>query len=375
MQKINCAGMTVPFLTSVLRDYLKKQDLIITNYLIEPCSFKIGEGRRKKFYKLILEANQECPDLILKILPAKDGVIESTLDYHHREVAFGESNLYKKVRQIIQIPIITVYRDERAKEWWLLMEDVSPALKRIGPPKPPTADLVRGMLTSLGKFHALTWEQVNLAKEYPWLMNFNQWVRSGCKIILALIAGHGDEPWMKEFLQDKPGLLSGFPHFTNWLTLERKKLLQTFLESPDIILNMINQSPQALCHNDLFFPNLGWDNNKLLLIDWEFVGIAPTSWDVYSAYAGMPCLEIQEKEALDIYFQAIEEEGFEVNREGWLYSYQKLEVIEFLAFGLRSFVPIIFDPNSHLSEEEKKPVILELNRLFHVMERVYDEFK
>lgn len=375
MQDIMCNGLTNTFLTTVLRDYLELQDLEIANYSIEPCSFKTGEGKRKKFYKITVEADQKCPDLILKVLPETDGAIGSTLDFYHREVAFVESDLYRKVAQNVQIPIVAVFRNEDAKEWWVLMEDVSPALEKIGPPKPPTADVVRAMLRNLGKLHALTWEKSTLTSDYPWLMDFNQWVRSGCLVIRALIEDQAQEPWIEEVLQDKPGLVSGFPGFLNWLTPERKEILKTFVYSPEKILNVINQSPKAVCHNDLFFPNLGWHDDELLLIDWEFVGIAPTPWDIYSGYAGMPCSEVPEKEALEIYFQAIEEEGIEVDREVWVNVYHKLEIIEFLLFGLRALVPVIFDPNSPLPEERKKLVRAELDRLLGVMEQVYYEIK
>lgn len=373
MQKNVYASITVPYLTSVLQEYFKKKDFIITNYLIEPCPFKIGEGKRKKFYKLILEANHDCPDLILKVLPENDVVIASTQDDHHREVAFVESELFQIITQIISIPVVAVYRDESTKEWWVLMEDVTTALKKIGPPKPPNADILRKMLRSLGKFHALSWEQTSLLEKYPWLMDFNQWISSGCQLIQSLIKGYASKPWIEEFLKAKPGLVSGFAVFMNELTWRSKEILKTFVYSPELILNTISHSPKVLSHNDLFFPNLGWRHQELVVIDWELFGTAPACWDIYSAYAGMPCPEIQEKEALDIYFQAIEEEGIEVHREAWLSGYHKLELIEFLAFGLRDLVTMIYNPQSPLSEEKKKQVKVELDRLLTIMEEAYCE--
>lgn len=342
------------YLRDCLRRYLNNPSISLDNIFVEPFKANTGDGKQKTFFKIRVDFNEEISEFILKYLPETDGSIGLSKDLYYREVQFAGSELYNKINKIIKVPIIATYISEEANERWILMEDVSNSLKNFGPPTPPTADILKKILYKMGQFHSLTWDDSNLIEFSPWLMKFEDFFRGGCKILQSAIEEKALDPWVQNYLDDNPELIESFSVFLNWLNEDERHMLQKLIYNPDLMLNKLSKLAEAVCHNDLYFLNVGWDNDELLLIDWEFVGISPTAWDIYNLYSGIPCPDLKEEEAFEAYFNGVEADGLKVDRISWIKTYRQLDLISILAFELKDLVPRAFSSKSSLPEHKKE---------------------
>lgn len=342
------------YLRDCLRRYFNNPSISLDNIFIESFKANTGDGKQKNFFKIKLNVNERNLEFILKYLPETDGSIGLSKDLYYREIKFASSELYNKINKIIKVPIIATYINEEANERWILMEDVSNSLKNFGPPTPPTADILKKILYKMGQFHSLTWNDSNLIESSPWLMKFEDFFKGGCKILQSAIEGKALNPWVQNYLGDNPELIESFSVFLNWLNEDERLMLQKLIYNPDLILDKLSKSAEAVCHNDLYFPNVGWDNDELLLIDWEFVGISPTAWDIYNLYSGIPCPDLKEEEAFEAYFKGVEADGLKVDKTSWIKTYRQLDIISILAFELKDLVPRAFSSKSSLPEHKKE---------------------
>lgn len=327
-----------------------------STYQIEPCSFKTSEGKGKDFYRVIPEKGGAT--LIIKVFPVLDGSMGMTEDRRMRELAFVESELYPAFAAIADLPAMTIHRT--AEGYGLLaMEDVSEALAKVGPGAPLTPELVRNLITTVGKLHSQNWQT---PVQWDWLMDFSLWVRRGAQMLLALLEGGEQPAWAGSILQNQPGLARGIEPFRNALPLSNRAQLLNALRYPEPILAKLADTPQTIGHGDLFFTNLGERDGRILLIDWEFVGVMPAPWDLSCSYAGMPPVGVSEEEMLDLYFAQIPSATM-TERQSWLQGYRMMGAVEGMIYGLRTLIPAVFDPESKVPEPLKANIRGEIEQM------------
>lgn len=361
-------SLSIDVLEKSLRRYYKNNELQVIDFDMNPIEVRTKDGKNKEFYSLTVNEKHQSINMILKTFPNPNGINSMSSDNCYREISFFGSDLYYCIDDLIKIPIVEVCNNIETNERWILMADVSEELKNFGPPTPPTADDLKLLLYKMGKLHSLTWERNNLSTEYPWLMDFEVWVKNGSCLLKSIMDNNIEAPFVVNYLKDKPALLTAFPKFLEWLPDSRREILKQFIYYPEKILNYINLCPKAICHNDLHFSNIGLSNSNVLLIDWEFIGVAPTAWDIFSLYGGIPNPALSQDEAFEVYFSSVEENGITVDREAWIKVYRNLELIEILTYALRDLVPHAFSENSKLPEEHKDIVKGELNSLIDKIE-------
>jgi thiamine kinase-like enzyme len=360
------------YLRDCLRKYLKNPSLSLDSICIDVFKANTGDGKQKGFFKVKLNTNDIHLEFILKYLPETDGSIGLSKDKYYREIQFVNSQLYNEINKIIQVPIVATYKNEETNERWILMEEVSYSLKNFGPPTPPTADTLKKVLYKMGQFHSLTWNDNSLIEKYPWLMKFEDFFRGGCKILQSAIEQKSLETWVQSYLDDNPELIESFSEFLNWLNKNERYILKQLIYNPDLILSKLSKSAEAVCHNDLYFPNVGWNNDELLLIDWEFIGVSPTAWDIYNLYSGIPCPDLKEEEAFAVYFNGVEADGLKVDRVSWIKTYRQLNIISILAFELKDLVPRAFSNKSTLPEKKKEFIKSHIRKMVQDVIHTYE---
>lgn len=351
-----------------IANYCGCNDLSNEKYFLDEIKVRTGAGKLKKFYKFSTKENNTENNFIIKVIPVMDAAIGMSEDKYHREFNFASSHLYKKINEVFKIPIILTYKNSDTKEHFIVMKDITEELDKFGPKNIPDKDTLIHIISKLGKFHSITCNNERLETDNPWLMNFDIWVKNGCKVMQAIIDNKIEDRWIDIYIKDKPELIEAFPKFMKSLNVIQQNTLKEFIYNPEIILNSVNKSLRAVCHNDLFFPNIGKDIEEWHVIDWEFIGVSPTAWDVYSLYSGIPQEELKEEEMFDVYFNALEEEGVKIDKEQWIKAYNNMEVIEILLYALRDLVPLAFDINSKVSEEHKNLIKEELKKLIEKAE-------
>jgi hypothetical protein len=332
-------------------------------YQTELCSFKTSEGKGKDFYHIAPDNGGQA--LIVKVFPEVDGSMGMTNDRQMRELAFVESELYPEFATIVDLPKMAVSRTKDGLGM-LAMEDVSEALAKIGPGAPLTPELVRNLIMTIGQLHSRYWQK---PAKWDWLMDFSLWVKRGAQMLLVLAEGGEQPEWARNILRDKPGLARGIQPFLNSLSASTKEQFFSALRQPERILAKLADTPQTIGHGDLFFTNLGERDGRILLIDWEFVGVMPAPWDISCSYAGMPPVGVSEEEMLELYFAQISA-ATAAEREAWLQGYRMMGAIEGMIYGLRTLVPAIFDPESRVPEPVKANIRGEVDQMVEEIIRV-----
>lgn len=334
-----------------------------TSYQKELCTFKTSEGKGKDFYRLTPDNGGQA--VVIKVFPRVDGSMGMTDDRQMRELAFVESELYPEFAAIADLPKMVVSRT--ADGYGLLaMEDVSEALEEVGPGAPLTPELVRNLITTIGRLHSRYWQK---PAKWDWLMDFSLWVKRGAEMLLLLAEGGEQPDWAQNILRDKPGLIRGMQPFLNSLTASRREQFLNALQHPAPILAKLAETPQTIGHGDLFFTNLGERNGRLLLIDWEFVGVMPAAWDLSCSYAGMPPVGVSEEEMLELYFAQIPA-ATTAEREAWIQGYRMMGAVEGMIYGLRTLIPAVFDPESKVPEPVKADLRGEVDQMVEAIIRV-----
>ena len=323
-------------------------------YSTELCQFKTSEGKGKDFYRLTPEKGGQS--VIIKIFPTADGSMEMTGDTVKRELAFVGSELHSRFCSVVAMPHMAT--QETAQGYGLLaMQDVTAPLAQIGPGAPLNREKVENLIRTIGKLHSLNWQRhpgVN------WLMDFALWVHRGADLLLILAEGVKSLPtWAQAIVQDKPGLQRGMAPFLASMSSGDCQRFLDILRHPELLLGTIADTPKTVCHNDLFFTNLGLENEQILLIDWEFIGFSPAPWDIHCSYAGMPPVGVGEEEMLDLYFSQIPA-ATSLERTQWLKGYHQMGAIEGIIYGLRALIPAVFDPESRVPAEVKESIRQEI---------------
>lgn len=327
-----------------------------TTYQTELCAFKTSEGKGKDFYRITPDHGQ--PAVIIKVFPQADGSMGMTNDSRMRELVFVESELYPAFAAIAGLPGMAAVRTPEGYGL-LAMEDVSEALAKIGPGAPLTPELVRNLIQTIGQLHGRYWQR---PPRWDWLMDFSLWVKRGAGLLLLLAEGGERPEWAQKILGDKPGLLRGMqPFFASLDVLARGKLLEA-LRCPEPVFAKLAEIPQTVGHGDLFFTNLGERDGRVVLIDWEFVGVMPAPWDLACSYVGMPPVGVGEEEMLELYFAQIPA-ATAAEREAWVCGYRMMGAVEGLIYGLRTLIPAAFDPESSVPEPVKADIRGEIDQM------------
>ncbi len=351
----------------VIKEFYQYSDVNELTVSIENSDFKGGAGKDKEFNKAIVNYNGEIKELIIKAYKEKDFSMILSGDIGMREAVFANSDLMKTLSSECTIPVVGGCNEDDEK--WVIMTDVSEELSKFGPPDVPSKDTILKVLYGLGKMHSKTFNDKSYEK-HDYLLNFNQWFSNSCELLSKLMEGNKDNTFVQKYLEVRPNSIEAFQKFAESFEQEKLEDFKGLLEKPENIVKAIETAPYAIGHNDLFFPNVGWDGENPVFIDWEYVGYAPIAWDVMSLYGGIPCEGLTDEEAFEEYFRGVEESGKYIDREAFVDSYKKMEAIESIMYGVREMVHAAYGIDG-MPEERRSIFMGELNRLMEcIMENL-----
>ncbi len=227
--------------------------------------------------------------LILKSLdPAKNWIMRATDDTRCREILFTQSPLWERLPQAIWSPVVasalaaggkggssTSVSASRSRplpaSGALLMHDVQsaifPATRCYAQPDYP---LMTRLLERLTSMHATFWEDP-LLKQLTWLA-------TPAEAMLALTPENLN-PLPTDASLYIQEARKGWEELGSLLPLEVSKPIRKTLDSPNALLQAVNEAPATLVHGDAWLANMGERNGRLVLLDWSFVTAGPPTFD------------------------------------------------------------------------------------------------
>lgn len=267
-----------------LKNFISKDlNVISVKKVKEP--FQFVRYGRKKFERITVcyELNQQehIITLIKKKYPVMDMIMMMFKDENYREIKFFNSPIKKTFARFYDVPILFV--DEAKKEIYL--KDCSCELKRFGPPALPTEIQMKNLITRTAikdaKFLNQQWEYANQFHD-----SFDFMYRA--------LNNEFTEKELRYIGLEWPWFIKGFENLKKSIGNIRFEKLKTFFSS-EKIKSTFSKVPFTLHHGDLFFANIGFnDENKPLVIDWELVTYAPIGYDFMVLINGIPPLQFTE---------------------------------------------------------------------------------
>lgn len=223
------------------------------------------------------------------------GLIRTEDSTCFREIRFFESLLPKVLAPYVTTPKIYAIQQDGPRSW-IVMEDVSEHLTVKW-----SFDRLLDVVRSLARFHSVYSENKAILESYDWLRRNEHGSYSG---------------YIAEGLEN----IKKIPEASTTKSLfgERHvQLLKDCLNSWDVLNERMKKLPLSLCHGDFHVKNLGFDdNNKMVLIDWPHVGLAPLGCDLATLVSifeimggGFSLSEKQEQQLFDTYIRDLQDLG------------------------------------------------------------------
>jgi len=269
---------------------------------------------------------------ILKVLPADGGERPDHWSYPQREVLAYRSGLVTQVPEGLGSPAyVTAERDDAGRHH-LWLEDLGTQ------DEPWTIDDYAWAARRLGRFNGAYLSRLKIPQR-PWLSRdwLRGWLAATAESVAALPA-YGDHPVVRRVYP--PEL--------------RRRMAELWADG-ERLLRALDRLPQTLCHNDAFRRNLARRGDRLLGLDWAFMGHAPVGADLSPLIsATFAFAEVApgdramlEDAAVSAYLQGLADTGWRgVSDEVWL-AYTATSALRYGPGTVRIVLPTLLDDPLH----------------------------
>lgn len=272
------------FLTPVARRLLGDDSAVVTDFKLVADPFEFPRFGEKEFYEIPFryESDKGRGDshVILRIMPEMDAVMMLTGDNEHRELKAFKTGLFDQVPHTFHVPYIDVIDRPDRNQYWAFLEDVRPQMEALGMHTKAPDDVVRSIMSHLAAFHAKFWQKSD-AIDLPWLMSLRRPVDYFYRCITDIIDGMKNPADSSVYVTECwPWLAEGVVNMLDALEPHTRRAIEKLYREPEHLLEEVEQHPMTLCHYDFDNRNLGIEDGRTVVIDWEILGRGMAASDV-----------------------------------------------------------------------------------------------
>ncbi len=328
---------------ALMRVLLEQDDLQITD--IQSESVAVGRPSANKFYRVRLTAVGEqgtaAMNVLLKVLPDATWIEawNPRLDGPAELVAL-ESDLLTSLPQSIVDPTLASARAREGKPAWTMASDVIADLGQGQLSTAAGSDAIRLILYRLAELHALHWDALPVLDfVYPWVTRQSEWLREAAALYAAALRGETPDTAPGRLLDaEQPNASAALNALFDHLEAEDATTLRRFLDSPEWLIERLATVPPTICHGAPTSDHMALVEDRLLLVEWEYLQVAPSSWDVWNFWSSLAEAKLSEDDALAFYLDALESIVETVDREAWMDTYRLAPVTAFVLHDLAQAV-------------------------------------
>lgn len=266
---------------------------------------------------------------ILKVLPAARGGAPDGWSHADREVLAYRSGVLRELAGGLAAPrCLALIRDEAGRRW-LWLEDLGHREARW------SLETYARAARCLGRFNGAYLAGAPIPG-HPWLSRdwLRQWLAETAPAVAAL-PDHLDDPLVRRVYP--PDVAAALARLWN----ERDELLRA-----------LDRLPQTLCHHDAFRRNLVAQGDRIVALDWAFMGHGPVGAELSPlivatlAFRELP-LESRadlEKATTASYLAGLRESGWHGSDEHVTFGYGATSALRYGPGTVRLVLPVLLDP-------------------------------
>jgi hypothetical protein len=342
------------FLNGIARKSLGDPSATVSRFELLPDPFEFPRFGEKEFYEIKFKYDSSSgageSSVILRVMPEMDAVMMLTGDTEHRELKAFTHGLFDRIPKVFHVPYIEVIDRPEAGQYWAFLEDVRPQMQKLGMHDKAPDEAVRQILGHLAQFHAAFWEQEDILS-LPWLMSLRRPVDYFYRCITDILDGMRTPAESSLYVLERwPWLSEGVVNLMDSLEAVTRRAMEGLYRDPHRLLEMVDEHPRTLCHYDFDNRNLGLDDGRTVVIDWEILGVGISSSDVvrFTVYQQPDDLEGTVGYYLDELETAL---GRNVDRNEWWKGFDLASIAEWqirgVLFGVMVSAPTAPVPDEH----------------------------
>ncbi len=340
---------------SAIAGKMLEQDVDVTDFRVVEDPFEFPRFGEKQFYDLRFDyrgpAGRGTSNVVLRVMPRMDAVMMLTGDTDHRELKAFTSGLFGQIPPTFHVPYVHVIDKPERDQYWAFLKDVRPQMQALGMHARVPDAVVRGILSHLAAFHAKFWEKREVL-DYPWLMSLRRPVDYFYRCIVDILDGMNGAAESSVYVTERwPWLAEGVVNLMNSLDPGTRHAVEGLYREPDRLLAMVEPLPKTLCHYDFDNRNLGLEDGRTVVIDWEILGVGMSSSDVvrFMVYQQPEDLEGTVGHYLDELERHL---GSTIDRDEWWAGYDLATIAEWQIRGVL-FGVMVSAPSAPVPDEQR----------------------
>lgn len=350
------------YLSFIARKLLKDDTVEVTGFEMVHDPFEFPRFGMKEFYEIPFRyksgGGEGDSSVILRVMPEMDAVMMLTGDTEHRELKAFEEGLMAQIPESFRVPYVHVINRPDRDQYWAFLEDVRPAMQKLGMHEKCTDDVVRVILSGLAEFHARFWEKREIIDQ-PWLMSLRRPTDFFYRTVVDIMDGWKDPAESSQYIVERwPWLAEGVINMLDELPHATRAAIEKLYRDPEPLIAEVETMPMTLCHYDFDNRNLGIEETpnglRTVVIDWEILGRGMSASDVVRF---MIYQQPDDPEAmLDYYLDELERFlGEKIDRKQWRHSYDLAMIAEWQIRGVL-FCVMVNAPSAPIPEDQRGPM-------------------
>lgn len=348
------------YLTFIARKMMRDPSVEVTGFEIVHDPFEFPRFGMKEFYEITFhycsDNGEGDSSVILRVMPEMDAVMMLTGDTEHRELKAFEIGLMDQIPETFRVPYVHVINDPQTHQYWAFLEDVRPAMQRLGMHAKCPDEVVRVILGGLAHFHANFWEKRDILDE-PWLMSLRRPVDYFYRTVVDIMDGMQNPAESSVYISERwPWLAEGVVNMMASLPEETRAAIEHLYRQPEALLAEVESMPMTLCHYDFDNRNLGIEETdeglRTVVIDWEILGRGISSSDVvrFMVYQQPENFD----ELIEFYLDELEARlGHKVDRKQWRRGYDLATIAEWQIRGVL-FGVMVNAPSAPVPDDQRE---------------------
>jgi hypothetical protein len=343
------------YLTPIAQKLLKDRSAGVTGFKLVADPFEFPRFGEKEFYDIPFtyesDGGRGESHIILRIMPEMDAVMMLTGDTEHRELKAFKAGLFDEIPHTFHTPYLEVVDRPDRHQYWAFLEDVRPQMEALGMHAKAPDEAVHSILAHLAAFHAKFWGKSEVL-DRPWLMSLRRPVDYFYRCVVDIIDGMKDPADSSVYVTERwPWLAEGVVNMLDALEPDTRRAIEKLYREPDHLLEEVEQYPMTLCHYDFDNRNLGIEDARTVVIDWEILGKGMAASDVvrFMVYQQPEDLE----GTVEVYLDALERNlGEKIDRKDFRRAYDLGAVAEWQIRGVL-FGVMVNAPSAPVPEEHR----------------------
>ena len=280
---------------SVLADLLERP---VGSVALRPFTTAGWSSTEAAFHAVIVDGEAAPAAVIKQIRWSSDYHAIATDDIAGREIVIWESGVLERLPPEMGHAVRGAARFEDGAA--LLMDDLTAHLLPEG--ADPTPDYALGVLRSMAAMHAAFWQDPPAGDLGPAVCPLGKLVS---RISASSLQSLGVDGPDVEIVANFP---EGWARLPDVVDPGAARDLRALADDPSPIVAALATFPSTLLHGDIRQPNIAWDGERAIAIDWQ-PSVAPPGYDVaffvLSLWAGSP---VHPEEAMATYRDMLTEE-------------------------------------------------------------------